>query len=346
MNLIIADNNIDYAARLSAVIAQSYKHSFSITVFSEEQKLAQFLHKNSVNVLLADISLANAIMESSNIGLVLVLVENNELLLDIKLKDYQIINKYQRVSKIVQRIFDYYADSNPGNFYTLKTRETSKIIVCFSPGGGVGKSTIAIAMACKYTMLGHRAFYLNLEKFSSTGTFFKAGSGKGMSELLKCLHQGSELELKIKSLCRQDTATGVLFFSQPDNLLDIEAVTVDDLRQIISGLISCSLCEYLIVDTPADISATNMELLDLADQLVIISDVSKTNQQRLQQLENAAQVFAAHRHKTGLIINKASIGNPLKTKAHILARIPLMQIDDPGDLAVYIAQNCPIKLIC
>ena len=346
MNLIVADSNMDYAARLSAVIAQSYKQSFSIKVFSVEQKLVQFLHKNSADVLLVDLSLANVIAESNNIGLVLVLVEDNELLLDIRLKDYQIINKYQRVSKIVQRIFDYYADSSPGSFYTLKTRETSKVIVCFSPGGGVGKSTIAIAMSCKYTMLGHRSFYLNLEKFSSTGVFFKAGPGKGMSELLKCLHQGSDLELKIKSLCRQDTATGVLFFNQPDNILDIEAVTVDDLRQIISELISCGLCDYLIVDTSADISATNIELFDMADQLVIISDLSKANQQRLQQLENAGLIFAERRHKTGLIINKANIGNPLKTKIHILARIPLMQIDDPGDLAVYIAQNCPIKLLC
>ena len=160
---MIADTNVDYAERLARALVFDYGHLLNVEIYAEVTAIAKLsLHKG--DLLLINASLYQNQLVSNGFPLTILLCDQCNMVLSQELKgQIRCVYKYQHVSKIIQQVFLFYSEVEPNYNVQLSLAAHQQVIAVYSPAGGSGNSTVAVAMAQQYTNLGYRVLYLSLE---------------------------------------------------------------------------------------------------------------------------------------------------------------------------------------
>jgi len=78
---------------------------------------------------------------------------------------FEMVRKYQRMDTLSEAVLLKYAEES-NTLDTVKGNSTTKITAFYSPAGGTGKTTLALAMATAGAQAGMSILYLNLEECS------------------------------------------------------------------------------------------------------------------------------------------------------------------------------------
>ena len=322
IRLLIASGDTDYAEHLSTVFAKKHADTFEVTVCTIRERLDALLKERSFDVGLLEAPwMAEADITSLRIPLLLWDEENSLLEQPAGLKR---IRKYQRVSAIAGGILESCAQASMGKGdYNLRK---ARITAFWSPAGGVGKTTVALAYATRKVAGNQQALYLDLEYFSSTPVYFRQ-TGKSISALFDKL--GSHSELLIRGLRQQDSGTGITYFCHAENFDDINILSAEDIVSLISAC--AAETDELVIDLPCACDERIRQVFEVADKLVLVTDATKTAQQKLQQFISQNNVFERVRKKSVLVANKgAFISEP---PVDTIINLPLVQSVDAS--AVY-----------
>jgi len=219
IKLLIATVDVLYAKLISDSISEFHAEKINVSICSALEGLQEALSKQRYDVALIDPALIEYI-NMSTIHLPLLLWSENETNADLP-EGIGKINKYQRISSIVASVLEKFARISK-NGYGPDSRQ-AKITAVWSPTGGVGKTTVAVAYSLSNAADGKEAFYLSLEDFTSVPGLFR-GKGRSISTVFEMLenHDGN-VKMLIQGVCCRDN--NISYLCGPDNYEDMSILT-------------------------------------------------------------------------------------------------------------------------
>lgn len=319
IQMLIATKDDDYAEHLSHQLSEKYAETFEVSVCSSEQKLEELMEHRGFDIALLDEKLADTLSKET-VRLPLLLWDGSTGD-DGQAASLKAIRKYQRISTLTSQLLEEYAMVFSGS--GMLDTEQAKITAVWSPAGGTGKTTVALAFAAQKVAEGKKTVYLNLEHFSSAPVYFGEG---GRSISVAFAKFDSNLELLLQSIRQQDSGSGIYYFAPPENYDDINILTTEDMARLISAC-ACGADE-LVLDLPSVCDERTRSILDLAAEVLLVVDASRTSQIKWKQFMSQHKVFESIQSKSVILANKgARLGK--ESVVERMASLPYVQSDDP-----------------
>jgi len=232
------------------------------------------------------------------------------------------IRKYQRISSMVADMLEKYAKVSIDG--RGAEPEKAQITAVWSPAGGVGKTSVALAYAAKKASEGKQTLYLSLEAFSSIPVYFSE-AGKGISAIFEMLenHEGN-VSMLIRGIRRYDVNTGVAYFCSPDNYDDMNILSTQNVTELIDAC--AGVMEELVIDMPCVCDERARQVFMHSDRVLLVTDATGTAQIKLSQFAAQHNVFESIKSKTVLVANKgAEVSHQI---TDVFITLPLVQTAD------------------
>lgn len=269
IKLAILERDVAYLNRIISVFSTKYAENFEIYSFTNQDTAIANLGEAKIDVLLADDSFEIDPKLLPRRCALAYFVESADI---ETIRDQTAIFKYQKIDLIYKQILSIYAEKASTVSGLRMNDDSCKIIAFFSAAGGVGSSSLAAACAMSYAALGHRAVYLDLEKFGASGTFFSGEGQFDMSDVVFAIKSNrSNLALKLESFIRRDPC-GVFFFEPPRLALDTIELSTEEIIRLVTELQVTGSYEYIILDCDFSLDRSVMKIFRKAHALVMVSD--------------------------------------------------------------------------
>lgn len=301
IKLIIASGDEHYINHLSDVLAEDYSEFFDVRICSSVDSMQNLVAKNKYDILLLEASFVDYLDGDLTKNAVLLYdnFEGEEVDMDIVK-----IHKYQRISSMVGKILEYGADLNLNLNTKAFDNNAARCSVFWSPCGGTGKTTVALAYATRKALEGKDVLYVNLERFASTEIYFKEPA-KSVSNIFQRLD--SNLDLVVKSAKQKDSGTGISYFGVPENYDDIDAIEVDDIKTFLKACVDNS--DEVVIDISSLCNKKTKAVFDMVDRIFIVCDNSESSRIKLNQFVGQHYIWAEISHKVSVVGNKGCKNN-------------------------------------
>ena len=323
--LLVATGDIDYAEHLSNKLAECHSDVIDVSVCVSAEHLRERLLAGKYDVALLE---ADMIEEADlqAIRVPLALWSENEHFSEVP-DGIKKIRKYRRISALVGEVLEHYAKSLKNGSGTHSKR--ARVTAVWSPMGGVGKTTAALAFAERMASEGKQVTYLDLQPFSSVNAYFD-GTGRSISAVFEMIEtEEGNVEMLLRSVRQQDNGSGISYFCCPENFDDMNILTPESIASLIDAC--AQLTEELIVDMACICDGRTQKIFELADRILLVTDASRAAQIKFSQFAAQNNIFQNIREKTTLVANKgAIISEPLVDD---ILSLPLVQSHDA--IAVY-----------
>jgi len=317
IQLIIAVNDSDYVDHLSRELTDHYAEVFEITVCSSPERIRELTERKRFDVAMFDAELAElAVMSSVKLPLMVwdgVSAISNEMGLDI-------IGKYQRVSRISADVLERYTRIVEGSWSFSSGR--AHVTAVWSPSGGSGKTTAALAFCARKVAQGMRPVYLDLQPFSAADIYFPAG-GRSISALFEQLDSA---ELLAQGIRQEDHSSGIFYFGKPDNYDDINILNREDIEQLISCCARST--DELVIDLGSSYDSRIRQIMELADTVMIVLDPTAGCRAKWQQFKSQHDTFEVIKDKMTIVLNRGAVSDG--TPAAKTVSLPIVQSTDPA----------------
>lgn len=327
IQLLIAICDGDYAEHLSQVLIEKKPDVFDVSVCSSPERLSALLAQQRVEVALLDHDMAEE-AELSRIKLPVYLWDGSAEPGE-KARQLPKIRQYQRISSIVGEIVEQYASARgPKERFGDKR---ARITAVWSPAGGSGKTTVALACAARRASAGARAAYLNLEPFSASSAYFKE-PGKSISAVFEKLD--GDVALMFQSIQMEDSGSGIIYFGCPRNYDDINILTEDDITALLEGC--AANYDELVVDLGSYSGGTVRRALEMADQVLLVSDSSPVCRAKCDQFRTQHNLYAELREKLVVVANRGARGVAVQDEQCV--SLPKVETDQAAAVYKTLAQ--------
>ena len=305
LRLVIADKEQVYIDNVIDFIYSKYKNKFYVKSFTNEKSLYEHIDKTDrIDILLIAPSFYKEDIDLKKVVAPIVLSTG---ILPKEIKNFEIISKYQTGSNLVSAILNIFSEKSNFNICAEEGSKSTKIATFFSPRGGSGTSTLAVATALQCAQNHMNTFYLNLESFSSSRVFFNSiENGQNLSSILFFLKEKSKnLSLKIETSKLIDDVSGVHYFLPPENSFDIKDMAVDEMERLIDEMKAMACYDVIIVDISCELNDINILLMEKSNYLFYILSYDKAS---ILKFEEMLKSFEFLNKRQGLdFINKGEV---------------------------------------
>lgn len=300
IKIAIADNHEEYVKRL--VRGLEKKKELNLFVYDNKEALEMALHTKKFDILLFTQSMYDGRVLLPEFTLAVMLTDESEEIPE-QYKEFYKIKKYQRISTIYSKILNAYADICEN--VVVGDTACAKKIIFYSPIGGSGKTTLALAAAEQLAMRGQRVLYLNFEDIPSDGCYLpQSKADEGISELLACLDKDTNLTIKLQGLVnsKKENFDYLNHFSSPNDLYEM---TPDELEKMMKKISEAGLYDYLVIDTESALNNHKKMLFECADKIVVISTQGQMAVEKMQCFAKQLHILNEYGEKMVGIVNQA-----------------------------------------
>lgn len=300
IKIVIADNHTEYIKRL--VNGLQKKKELNIFVYDKKEAFEAALRSKKFDIILFTQALYDGRTALPDSALAVMLTDGSEEISEVYKKFYK-INKYQRISTIYSRLLNAYADICKNT--AEENGECAKKILFYSPMGGSGKTTIALAAARRLAMQGKTVLYLSFEDIPSDGGYLtQSDTDQGISELLAALEKDGSLTLKLQGLVHQKTDRFYYLnhFSSPN---DIYELTPDEIQKMIKKISNTGLYDYLMIDTETSLNNNKKMLFECADKIIVVSRQDEMSAEKMKCFADQLHILNEYGEKMSSIVNQA-----------------------------------------
>jgi len=329
VKILIATLDTEYARLLSDYISEHHNDTIEVSVCSTLESTQEFVSKRRYDVALMDMMLIeNA--DTSAIHLPLLLWPENETHAKIPAV-FGKIHKYRRVSTIVATILERYAKVS-GNRHGPEIKNAN-ITAVWSPAGGVGKTTVALAYAVSTNPEDKEVFYLNLEAFSSVPGYFSE-NGKSISSVFEMLdNSNGNVKMLVQGICCREN--GIKYLTSPDNYDDMCILSAANIKELVT---SCAeLADELVIDLSCACDSRTRQVFDIADKVLIVTSSVISAETKLAQFMSQNNVFESIKDKTTIVANKGAKVNEQFSETMI--SLPYIQSNDATEIYRILSEN-------
>ena len=201
IRLLIGIADADYSNFLSDVLMDQYSETFDVSVCTTETRFLSTIDSGRMDVALADDSFLDALgNHPTNVMIFRIADKQNSNISE----NIRSIKKYQRISNIMSTVIEQYARYSGKRVSDDYSK--AKVTMVWSPAGGTGKTTAALAYAARCVAEKKKTLYLSLEVFSGDQAYF-AQNGNSISKILSGLT--GDISLLMQSIRQEDIGSGI-----------------------------------------------------------------------------------------------------------------------------------------
>jgi MinD-like ATPase involved in chromosome partitioning or flagellar assembly len=177
------------------------------------------------------------------------------------------------------------------------------IAVLFSPKGGVGKSTVAVNLGVGLSRFyDYKALIVDADLwFGDVGVLLNLASRKSVFDI--SAEEDTNLHMLQQVLVQHSSGTHLLL--RPPDLSTAEKIRSDIVVSAISSY--RALFDFVIVDSHATLDELNLQILDIADRIILITtpEISAVHHtSRFLEVSGALGIS----NKLSLVLNRANSG--------------------------------------
>jgi cellulose biosynthesis protein BcsQ len=329
VKLLVATIDEVYAKLISDNLSEHHVDIIDVSICSALDGLQEAVTKRGFNVALIDATMIEYV-DISLIQMPMLLWSENEAIGDMQTGVGK-INKYQRVSSIVATILERYAKVSKNR--QEPDSKYANITAVWSPAGGVGKTTIALAYALIKVAEDKEVFYLNLENFSSVPGYF-GGNSKSISTVFEMLENNDgDVNMLIKGISCNEK--GITFLCEPENFDDICILSSENIQDLITA---CSeLTDELVIDLSCVCDARTRKILEIAGKVMIVTEPTEVAEAKLNQFISQNNVYETIKEKTLIVANKGA------TRTEVLsgqvATLPYVESNDAAVVCKVLSES-------
>lgn len=334
IKLAIADENAAYVERLKKVL-EEYE-DISLYAYTEKKELEQALASKHFDVLLFDPS----IYDGRPLGksTLAVMLAGDAAEIPEYCRELQGIHKYQRISRIYQQVLELCAEicRDAGN---VVGQGSVTSIAFYSPAGGVGKTTLALAAAARLAAQGGRTLYLNLEEAASEDCCLPQTADKGMSEIVSCLGQKVNFAMKVQGLLQNKTEN-LYYFNHFGSPNDIYEMSGEELKELLEQLAKTRLFDFIVIDMGISMDRKFLHVFEYADKIVLVEKADDMAVRKLNCFLAQVHIMKEYGRKMARVLNfDMGRGSMLSTEVPLIGRINAAQSPDAAQFVAMLAQD-------
>lgn len=335
IKIAIADKNVEYVERMINVL-EGYE-DIKLSAYTEKNALKQALESRSFDILLFDASFYDGQEETKRAALKIILSDDAEEIPE-SCRSFQRISKYQRISRIYQQVLELYAEiCNDAGILNGQDRTAS--IVFYSPVGGAGKTSLALAAATRLAVQGYKTLYLNLEDIPSEDFYLTQGGEKGLSDLVSCVGENINFALKVQSLL-QNKAENLYYLNHFSSPNDVYEMTEEELAKLIEALRKTRLFQVIVMDMGVALDRKALKVFEAADKIVLVEKADAPADRKLNLFLMQAHIINEFGDKMFRVLNfDTGKGSILSTNIPLIGRISAVQNPDAAQFVSMLASD-------
>lgn len=305
INMVILDSDTMFLNQLSRYLLDK-TDKFTISSFSDAEKFKEYSGYSKIDLLLFTEDYIDCIDMKSKVTRILMTESYKK-----ESEDYYIINKYQKAENFLKDVLMIYAEDTGNNSAILSSGKDSYLIGFYSPVGGSGKTTLAVALAKTLADSGAKVLYLNLERISSLAGIFNDQSNKSFSDILLAAKGNENIQLKILSNTIQNNTSKIYYINPPESAVEYSEVTDDEMMKIITELKDMSEFDYVIIDFLGEFNKRVMDILNICKKIIFTTIPGELAKQKVQLFIKEMKLLGNEKSilkKTAFVTNRVQNG--------------------------------------
>lgn len=211
----------------------------------------------------------------------------------------------------------------------------SRTIAVFSPKGGSGCTTVAVNVAVSLARSGHETVLVDGSfQFGDVGLMLNL---KNPATILDLVDRKGELDQDLISSILATHRSGLKVLLAPSRPEMAELLTIDKVKVILEQL--RQQYEYVIVDTSAYLTDMTLAILDLADEILLVTPPNLPGIKNTSRFLDLTTELNYSPQKVTLVVNGVSDKRTITIKDIAAALKRPVELSVPDDLAAEAAAD-------
>lgn len=265
--IVIAIFDDRYVASLELDFLKNAADDIQLETITEENYFNDYFNTaQKIDCLIIDENLYSEAVKRQGISNVFVLTDDTEY----SDTDYytNCISKFSSVKEILHKVYGKLG-IKLGNGNKKSGSDSASAIMVYSPVGGVGTSTIAIALCHQLGMLNKKVLYLNMETVQNYQWIFQRDEylDNGLERYMTrhdtgIVHKIKESVWHYEFDCIKPFRNSRLSYGLDDN----------DYIFAIQELLKAKIYDYIVIDTSSDFNMLNVKISDICNKVLTVLD--------------------------------------------------------------------------
>lgn len=267
--VVLADTDIKIIAPIEMKFLEEYDDKIDLQVITDKEYFEEYFSSpKNVDVLVADEELYSVELQKQNIPRMFVLTESVEL---DKTSDLiaERIQKYSSIKEIFNRIISLSSSVFSSD---IKPTKHTQILLFYSAGGGVGKTTLAIGVSYCLTQNLKKVLYIDAERINSFQYLLNNVIPVSNNAYSSFLSYSPDIYSRIKPVLRNEN-----FDYLPPFAASLSSLGIDFgiYKNIAESAKRTNEYDYIVVDTDSVFDNDKAELISAADKVFIVCEQNR-----------------------------------------------------------------------
>lgn len=203
--------------------------------------------------------------------------------------------QYQPLPLLLQGLADFHEQSIRNGYQAAEViapGSNARVIAVHSASGGVGKTALSLHLVHAAGSLGHRTFYLNLERWNAADTWLgeptaASADGEGMSELLYGIKAQSEQSDRwLKTHRKRHPLLKGDYISACSNAEDRLTLSSEDGAALIDIIARSGQYDLIVIDLDDALQELHTAVLERSDHVLwVVTDDSSVYRKHMQAMQ-------------------------------------------------------------
>ena len=323
INIVIGDTDELY---LNSIVNYIIEHnsSFDVQSFTIKESMLKYIENrsNKIDIIAISDGMTDEKVLQSNIPAKVFLSDGSYF----DDNNYEVVNKYQKAEAFLNQILMIYAEKTGRADVVIDGGKSTSVIGFYSPVGGCGKTTLALASAVVLAKKGKRVIYLNLEKINSAAGIVNGAQTGTMSDIyLAKKTKGANVGLRIIANKQILPVLGFNYINPAESSLEINELSSEEIVSLIQDFKQLGEFDYVFADFDGELSNEKITELGVCDKIVAPFSPEQT---AVNKMMSFARELSMHEeladlaNKIIVILNKATPGvNMPQVPEHDIAAV-------------------------
>lgn len=263
--IVVADRNEEYASTLELTLLERFDDRIELEIITEEEYFKSFFEQERViEVLIISEELYSSGLLEKNITQIAILKEK---IVQDKQDNPRIseIFKYSSPNMVCRQIIEN--NTILHGLQVVNHSNGTKVIVVYSPIGGVGKTTLALGISGCVARKKQKVLYMDAEEMNTFQYYLQDKSMINNKEGIALGLGQKDLYQQIKGLIRTE---GMDYLPPFQVLLSALKLDVSIYKRIIESVKASGEYDFIIVDTDTVLDKEKARLFAVADKIVLV----------------------------------------------------------------------------
>lgn len=301
LSILIVDTEEDYVSPLEMKFSEELGENAEISVITDKEYLKEhFRSLRKIDILIINEELYNPQFENHNISNIFILLESKRTNTTEDISLYSIY-KYTSVKEIYNEVMN---NLKKQAVEAITNELKTKIIMIYSPSGGIGKTTVALGASAALAKYHKKVLYINTESIQSFQGFLDDCGYLTSGIERQMIAKKEDLLDYLPSSIGKGPFEYFLPLKQTPSSLNL---VLDDYLFLINKIKESKKYDFIVVDSSTELNREKAKLMSASDKVIIVTAQDKISVGKLECLLN--NIDCSDNGKFIFICNKYYSGN-------------------------------------